>query len=117
MSGEAAGALSPADIDAFRCLAAVEATLAEQRQKTDIIQAALEILLQRMLNLGDTSAPEINELGTPEEESETGRPYHSGWREFEIDFKEHFLSHNRQAIAITQLEGISWYQGLNSIDD
>src|ERR1700709_2715376 len=72
MSGEATGALSPADVDTFRRLAAVEAALAEERQKTDRIQAALEILFQRTLNLGDTSAPEINELDTPEEDVSPG---------------------------------------------
>ncbi|KIJ53149.1 hypothetical protein M422DRAFT_242265 [Sphaerobolus stellatus SS14] len=68
MSGQATGALSQADVDAFRCLAAVEAALAKERQKTDRIQAALEILLQRTLNLGDTSALEVNEQGTTEED-------------------------------------------------
>ncbi|KIJ56067.1 hypothetical protein M422DRAFT_239269 [Sphaerobolus stellatus SS14] len=67
MSGQATGALDQADIDAFGCLATVETALVEERQKTNRIQATLEILLQRTLNLGDTlSAPTVNEQGTTE---------------------------------------------------
>ncbi|KIJ46967.1 hypothetical protein M422DRAFT_249241 [Sphaerobolus stellatus SS14] len=67
MSGKATGALSQTNIDAFGHLAAVVTTLAEERQKTNRIPAALEILLQRTLNVEDTSAPEINEPGMPKE--------------------------------------------------
>ncbi|KIJ50002.1 hypothetical protein M422DRAFT_245790 [Sphaerobolus stellatus SS14] len=50
-------------------------------------------------------------------QSRTGNPYFANWSAFELEFKKRFTPRNRQVTAITQLEGSSWYQGSDSVDD
>ncbi|KIJ40792.1 hypothetical protein M422DRAFT_89836, partial [Sphaerobolus stellatus SS14] len=50
-------------------------------------------------------------------QSHMGKPYFANWAAFELEFKKHFMPWNRQVTAITQLEGSSWYQGSDSVDE
>ncbi|KIJ25009.1 hypothetical protein M422DRAFT_274116 [Sphaerobolus stellatus SS14] len=50
-------------------------------------------------------------------QSRTGKPYFANWSAFELEFKKRVTPRNRQVTAITQLEGSSWYQGSDSVDD
>jgi len=45
-----------------------------------------------------------------------GKAYYSDWDAFEEDFVEHFCPRDEQLLAITNLEGTSWYQGKDYID-
>ena len=39
------------------------------------------------------------------------------WKSFEADLVEHFCPQNKQLSAITSLEGTSWHQGRDSVED
>ena len=39
------------------------------------------------------------------------------WDAFAEDFAKHFCLRDEQLSAITKLEGMSWYQGKDSVED
>ena len=43
--------------------------------------------------------------------------YYSDWDTFKEDFVEHFFLKDEQLLAITKLEGMSWYQGRDMVED
>jgi len=46
-----------------------------------------------------------------------GKAYYSDWDAFKEDFVKHFCPKDEQLLAITKLEGTSWYQGKDSVKD
>ena len=45
------------------------------------------------------------------------RPAYSDWMSFELDFIDHFCPWNEQLSAIMSLEGASWHQGRDLVED
>jgi len=43
--------------------------------------------------------------------------YYSDWDAFTKDFAEYFTLRDEQLLAITKLEGTSWYQGKDLVKD
>ena len=46
-----------------------------------------------------------------------GRWHYKDWPAFEKEFEELFCTKNEQLAALTKLEGMSWYQGKDSVKD
>ena len=46
-----------------------------------------------------------------------GKVYYLDWDTFEEDFVKHFCMKDKQLLAITKLEGMSWYQGRDMVED
>ena len=43
--------------------------------------------------------------------------YYWDWDDFHLDFTEQFCPKKKQLSALTKLEGTSWYQGKDSVED
>jgi len=46
-----------------------------------------------------------------------GKAYYSDWDAFKEDFVKYFCPKDKQILAITNLEGTSWYQGRDLVED
>jgi len=46
-----------------------------------------------------------------------GKTYYLDWDMFKEDFVKHFFLKDKQLLAITKLEGTTWYQGKDSVED
>ncbi|KIJ31909.1 hypothetical protein M422DRAFT_266411 [Sphaerobolus stellatus SS14] len=50
-------------------------------------------------------------------QTSTRTPHFADWKAFELEFRKRFMPRNKQVTTITQLEGSSWYQGSDSVDE
>ena len=50
-------------------------------------------------------------------EQKSGKWHYKDWWTFEREFKELFCTKNEQVMALTKLEGTSWYQGRDLVKD